>query len=76
MTFFTVTEIIRTIRVPTSSTRTNTITAPHRPPGTSSEASERLVSDDLVVEAVVFVLVGARLADIGVIISADWQFNV
>jgi hypothetical protein len=27
------------------------------------------------VEAVVFVLVGTQLADIGVIISANWQCN-
>jgi hypothetical protein len=39
------------------------------------ESSERLVSDDLVVEAVVFVLVGARSANIGVIILVDWWFN-
>ena len=42
---------------------------------TSLESQENLVSADLVVEAVVFVLVGARSADIGVIISADWRFN-
>jgi hypothetical protein len=47
----------------------------HLPLDTSLELPERLVSDDLVVEAVVFVLVGARSADIGVIILADWRFN-
>jgi hypothetical protein len=42
----------------------------HDPLNTSSESSERQVSANVVVEAVVFDLVGARSADIGVIISA------
>ena len=37
---------------------------------TSSESSERQVSADVAVEAVVFDLIGARSADIGVISSA------
>jgi hypothetical protein len=40
-----------------------------------SEASQHQVSADVVVEAVVFVLVGVQSAVIGVIISANWQFN-
>jgi hypothetical protein len=47
----------------------------HLPFDTSLESQENLVSPDLVVEAVVFVLVGAQSADICVIISADWRFN-
>jgi hypothetical protein len=45
-------------------------TQPHNPLNTSSELSERQVSANVVVKAVVFDLVGARSADIGVIISA------
>jgi hypothetical protein len=41
----------------------------HNPLNTSSESSERQVSANVVVEAVVFDLVGGRLADIGVIES-------
>jgi hypothetical protein len=47
----------------------------HLPLDTSLETQENLVSANLVVEAVVFVLVGARSADIDAIISVDWQFN-
>ena len=47
----------------------------HDPLNTSSEASERQVSADVVVEAVVFVLVDARSADTGVIISAVGPLN-
>jgi hypothetical protein len=42
----------------------------HGPSSHCSEASEHVDSADLVVEAVVFVLVGARTANIGVIILA------
>ena len=43
----------------------------YRPANTLSETSEWLVSADLVVEAVVFVLVGAPSANTGVVILAD-----
>jgi hypothetical protein len=48
---------------------------PTDPLDTSSEASERQVSGDVVVEVVVFVLVGAQSADIGVIILRSGPLN-
>ena len=47
----------------------------HDPLNTLSEASQRQVSADVVVVAVVFDLVGAQSADIGVIISRSGPLN-
>ena len=55
---------------PTLSDRPNVKKNRHDRLNTSSELSERQVSANVVVEAVVFDLVGARSADIGVIILA------
>jgi hypothetical protein len=55
---------------PTLSGRTNVKKNRHDPLNTSSESYEHQVSTNVVVEAVLFDLVCARSADIGVIISA------
>ena len=58
------------MRTPTLSGRTNVKNEPTRPAQHIVGNVTTSVSADVVVEAVVFVLVGARLADIGVIILA------
>ena len=58
------------MRTPTLNGQTNVKKNRHDQLNTSSKASQRQVSANVVVEAVVFDLVGAPSADIGVIISA------